>query len=286
MNIQCPSGMCSVFCLTQRQEGHKACRGKVGQTFLSAAFPHSRRQECLRHLHLGIRVLLCVVALAGVAVAEEAAEMKEELVPIKFESAMPWMGSYPMVIGNPPNLEPPREGKPYPPILVPKGCDQLLSKGCKVTSSTPPIKGELSALTDGNKKDCLQDDEYRRWCVRLVLSPGLQWVQIDLGEQKEIYAVCIWHCSGPVNAYRDVIAQISDDPDFIDGAVTIFNNDHDNSAGLGVGKDFEYLALPDGRPIPANGTKGRYVRCYSNGNYAERFDNGNTYIQVEVFGRK
>jgi len=230
------------------------------------------------------------MALAGVAAAEEAAETKEELVPIKVERPRPWIGSLPWE-PSAQNLEPPREGKPYPPILVPKGCDQLLSRGCKVTSSDPnPIYGELSMVTDGVRDKYLDNHGYSRCLIRLVLNEGLQWIQIDLGEQKEIYAVWVWHIIAPAVIYKDVIVQISDDPNFVDGVVTIFNNDHDNSAGLGTGKDFEYIETNHGRPIPANGTKGRYVRCYSNGSYSNSGASGirshNAYIHVEVFGRK
>jgi len=34
-----------------------------------------------------------------------------------------------------PNLEPPREGKPHPPVIVPEGGDKLISLDCPVTSS-------------------------------------------------------------------------------------------------------------------------------------------------------
>jgi len=223
------------------------------------------------------------MALAGVAVAEEAAEMKEELVPIKFGYAKPVFVSGSMAIKGTQNLEPHREGRPYPPILVPKGCDQLLSRECKVTSSNLfPIRGKLSMVTDGIKDDYLQDFEYWFWYTRLVLGEGLYWIQIDLGEQNEIYAVCVWHAIR-LAVFKDVVVLISDDPDFVDGVVTVFNNDLDNTVGFGKGKDFEYLETNEGRPIPANGTKGRYVRCYSNGPYNR---GGNMYVQVEVFGRK
>jgi len=206
-------------------------------------------------------------------------ETQTDLIPLQiaFPSPAKWPGS---VAGTTsPNLEPDRDGKPYPPILVPKGCDQLLSTNCKVTSSDPaPPVGDLSFVTDGKKDEAVDEN------VRLVLNNGLQWIQIDLGAQKEIYAVCIWHSFSPrIRVYHDVIVQVSDDPDFMDEVVTVFNNDHDNSAKLGTGKDFEYIETHEGRPIPAHGVKGRYVRCYSNGNIR---DKSNAYVEVEVYGRK
>ena len=38
----------------------------------------------------------------------------------------------------------------------------------------------------------------------------------------------------------------------------------------------------DGRPMDAKRTKGRYVRCYSNGSTSEPVNN---YIEIEVFGK-
>ena len=223
-----------------------------------------------------IGVGVVIAALAGMAMAEEV-----EMVQLKIENLRPPFGSRTLNIGPARNLEPPREGKPYPLPLVPKGCDQLLSWGCKVTSSDPlPLMGKLSMLTDGKKEECDGVDMWRR--TRLVLNPGLQWVQIDLGEQKEIYAVCIWHLIY-FKVFRDVIVLVSDGPDFVDGVVTLFNNDHDNSVGFGKGKDFEYIETGEGRPIAAEGVKGRYVRCYNGGAYSGE---GASYIQVEVFGRK
>jgi hypothetical protein len=80
----------------------------------------------------------------------------------------------------------------------------------------------------------------------------------------------------------DVIVQISEDPDFIDGVTTVFNNDMDNSAGLGVGADMHYVETYFGEVFDARGLRGRYVRLYSNGNTANE---SNHCIEVEVYGR-
>ena len=202
---------------------------------------------------------------------------------VKIPLPKPKYGGTPKEIKNAFNLEPPRDGKPYPVIMVPPGCDTLLSLHCKVTSSDPdPIIGELSYITDGDK-------EFDA-ATYVELGPGTQWVQIDLESEKEIYAICIWHHFGEMvepplkggRVYRDVICQISSDPDFIDGVVTVFNNDHDNSSRLGAGKDKEYLETNEGRPFPVNAVKGRYVRCYSRGNTSNEM---NHYIEVELYGR-
>jgi hypothetical protein len=186
----------------------------------------------------------------------------------------------PQFVGTPashrsPNLEPPRGGKPRPAIEVPAGADQVLSRDCKVTSSDPePIIGELAFISDGDKEHDAG--------TYVEIGPGTQWVQLDLGAGKDIYAVCVWHYHGEPRVYRDVVCQISSDPDFIDGVVTVFNNDHDNSSELGAGKAFEYIETCEGRPIAVNGVKGRYVRLFSKGNTSNEM---NHYTEVEVYGR-
>lgn len=166
--------------------------------------------------------------------------------------------------------------QPWPPVLVPEGCGTLLSVGCKVTSSdTDPIIGELEYITDGDK------DLDPGTCVELA--PGLQWVQIDLGEEKEIHAVYILRCDYGCRVYHDVIIEISNDAAFENGVVTVFNNDHDNSAGRGKGRDKEYPDYKFGRPFPVDAVKGRYVRCYSNGNISNKMSH---YTEIEVYGRR
>jgi hypothetical protein len=63
---------------------------------------------------------------------------------------------------------------------------------------------------------------------------------------------------------------------------TLFNNDADNSAGLGGGTDMNYIETNKGELINAKGVKARYVRLYSNGNNSNDL---NHYIEVEVYGK-
>jgi len=74
---------------------------------------------------------------------------------------------------------------------------------------------------------------------------------------------------------------VSDDPDFVSGVTTVFNNDHDNSAGLGIGRDKEYIEVNEGRLIDSKGVAARYVRVYSQGNTSNDM---NHYVEVEVHG--
>ena len=63
---------------------------------------------------------------------------------------------------------------------------------------------------------------------------------------------------------------------------TLFNNDHDDSAGLGRGTDKAYIESYQGKLIPLHQTKARFIRLYSKGNTTDAL---NHYVEVEVFGR-
>ena len=183
----------------------------------------------------------------------------------------------PMFIGTPTNLRSPNlekvTGKSRGPFYVPQGT-VLLSLKKKVTSSDDaPVIGELDMITDGEKNG---GDGFF-----VELGPAPQWVQIDLGASRALHAILVWHYHSQARVYRDVIAQVSDDPAFKTGVTTVYNNDHDNSAKLGAGPDKEYIEVAEGRLIDPKGAKGRYVRLYSNGNTTNDL---NHYVEVEVYG--
>ncbi len=212
---------------------------------------------------------------------KEAAKPKPEKPTKKVTGKMaplPIVLPKPMFVGTPTNirvenLQKPL-GKPRPPFLAPVGCTNVaLHK--KVTSSDPePIIGELDLITDGDKEGI--DGSW------VELGPMVQWVQIDLGAEYDIYAVVVWHYHRQARVYFDVIVQVADDPDFITNVRTIFNNDLDNSAGQGIGKDMHYIETSEGKLIDAKGVKARYVRLYSNGSNA---NDQNHYTEVEVYGK-
>ena len=91
------------------------------------------------------------------------------------------------------------------------------------------------------------------------LGPGKQWVQIDLKDACEIFAMVVWHYHREGRVYRDVVIQVADDADFITNVRTLLNNDHDSSSGLGVGKDHEYFENCEGKLIDAKGAKARWM---------------------------
>ena len=130
-------------------------------------------------------------------------------------------------------------------------------------------------VTDGDKDAA--DGSY------IELGPQIQWVQIDLEKPRELHAVWVWHFHRNPRAYIDVVVQVSNDETFTsDQTVTIYNADHDNSLGLGKGRDKAYVETNRGRVMAAGPTVARYVRLYSNGNSSNEM---NHYIEVEVFGK-
>jgi len=206
------------------------------------------------------------VTSKGVAAGQATQALDVQLPRAKFTET-------PQDIRPSPMLEP-YAPAPRPPFLVPKGCRNV-ALGKPVTSSDRvPIIGELEMVTDGDKE--ADDGSY------VELAPGRQWVQIDLKARCALYAVLVWHQHGVPCVYHDVVVQVSDNPDFVEGVTTVYNNDFDNSAGLGIGKDLEYVEDYRGRLIDAAGAKGRYVRLYSAGSTA---NDQNQVIEVEVHGK-
>ncbi len=183
----------------------------------------------------------------------------------------------PLFVGTPApikvaNLEAPRTGA-RPAFLIPAGATNLALNKPVTGSDAQPLLGDLELVTDGDKDGA--EGSY------VELAPGTQWVQIDLGAPAALHALLVWHFHAQARAYLGVVAQVSDDPDFIQGVTTVFNNDVQNLCGQGAGKDPTYIETYEGRLIDLKGVKGRYVRLYSRGNSANTL---NHYIEVEVWG--
>lgn len=208
---------------------------------------------------------LCAVLPFTAAVAADRVPLKPKLPA-------------PVLVGTPvpiklPNLEP-KPAEP-PQVLVPVGTVNVAEGKTVTASDDAPLLGDPSLITDGDKAG----DEGSF----VEFGPGKQWVQIDLGAPTTLYAIWMTHFHSQSRAYLDVVVQLSDDPDFIKDVKTIFNNDHDNTSGLGAGKDPAYIETYKGRLIPTtnDGIKARYIRLYSAGNTTNTL---NHYIEVEAYG--
>lgn len=105
-------------------------------------------------------------------------------------------------------------------------------------------------------------------------------MQIDLGAPASISAIALWHFHKQARVYRDVVIELSDEPEFKTSTI-VFNNDDDNSLGKGAGKDPAYVETNHGRLISGKDVKAQYVRAWSNGN---NVDDLNHYVEIEVYG--
>ena len=233
----------------------------------------------MRNAHLAILVtgwaVMATVAFVGAQEPKKEAPAPELKDGIELKLELP----KPLFAGTPKNLPPGTTvekptGKPRPALIVPKGTELLSAKKPVKLSDDNPIDGKPEMVTDGSK-----EGNNGNW---VEMATGVQWAQVDLEKSAEIYAIVLWHYHGEPRVYRDVVVQVADDPDFIENVRTVLNNDQDNSAGLGLGKDNEFFELAEGKLIPVNGAKARYVRCYSNGSTN---DGQNHVIEIEVFGK-
>ena len=225
----------------------------------------------LRCASIGIAALLAV--LPGALQAQAPAPAAPgQLVPLPIQLPKPMFEGTPQNL-TVPNLQKPL-GRPREAFLAPAGVTNV-TKGKKVTSSDmEPVIGELEQVTDGDKKGA--EGSF------VELGPGVQHVTIDLGTPHEVYAILFWHFHKTARVYFDVIVQVADDAAFKKNVRTLFNNDHDNTSGLGAGQDMNYVETAEGKLVDAKGSKARFVRLYSRGNNANEL---NHYVEVEVFGR-
>ena len=185
---------------------------------------------------------------------------------------------YPKFMVKPPHL---REEVKRPAFMVPPGIVNLaLNKPVTSSMAEMPIIGEWEQVTDGIKK-CGEFD-----FVEMDLGP--QWVQIDLGKACPIFAIAVWHYYKNPIVYNDVIVQMSDDPEFKNEVVTLFNNDHDDSSKLGIGKDTAYYArwwgeLVDVAGQAKQGRNARYVRVRTSGGCGGE---ATRFVEIMVYGKQ
>jgi len=152
------------------------------------------------------------------------------------------------------------------PTPKPPGYKNVAAGRTTITSSLPM---NTSRLTDGNFESFANID-----------TAGPQWVVIDLGASYKLDTIKLWHYYADNRVYRDVIAQVSNDPTFA-AHTTVFNNDKDNSAGQGAGTNDEYVETADGKTIRFDPVDARYVRLWTNGSNKNV---AHHYVEAEVYG--
>ena len=214
--------------------------------------------------------LLTAVFTAVLSTSSIRADDTAATVPLTLDLPAHTLKGTPEDLPAGPNVEPLSDKAPTP-LQVPKGLVNVAA-GKPVTSSVAPFLGELSQITDG-KKEAFDE-------TAVEFKKGPQWIQVDLGQAFAIHAIAMWHDHRYVQSMRDVILQVSDDPGFKSGVTTLFNNDVDNSAGLGVGSDREYFEMQFGRAVPAKGVQARYVRGYTRGSSLGAL---NCWQEIEVY---
>jgi hypothetical protein len=213
------------------------------------------------------------VSRADDAAAPKAPTAGQGLVPLDLQLPSPAFKGTPKDVPISSYVEP-LSDKPRPPLMVPAGLKNL-AKTAKLSCSDKNATSDMLAkLIDGSKE--ASDENV------ILLRKGTQYVQMDLEQPSEIFAIAIWHAFASAKVYRDVIVRIADDAGFTKNVRTLFNNDQDNSSGLGVGKDKEYFETHEGKLINAKGVKGQFLRFYSKGSTESGL---NEYSEIEVYGR-
>ena len=202
-----------------------------------------------------------------------AAAADADMAPLPLKLPLPTLKGTPDNLPEGANIEPLTD-KLRAAFLAPKGARNVALNKKVTASDKNPITGQLSQITDGNKEAF--DDQV------VEMRKGVQWVQVDLGEPCDIYAVALWHDHRLIQVFRSVVVQAADDPDFVDNVTTLFNNDTENLAGQGIGFDKQYFETQQGKLIPAKNVRGRYLRFYSRGSNSSAW---NCYQEIEVYGQ-
>ena len=213
----------------------------------------------------------------------EVKEFANASKPAKDWKPVPVKLPKPRFAGTPKNLPPGTRVKitkgpvkARPPYYAPAGVENVAAKKTVTSSDMEPVIGTLDLVTDGNKEAV--EDAY------VELGPEVQWVQVDLEKEVEIFGIIVWREHKDPRVYKDIVIQVADDKDFIKNVRTVYTNDHDNSAGLGLGKSWEFFETNEGQLVDCSkegkGVKARFVRCYTNGSTA---DDLNRYTEIEVW---
>src|SRR5581483_361272 len=179
-----------------------------------------------------MRFGLLIFTLAGAVALSSSRADDAPLVPLNLKLPAPAFIGTPSDLPVASTVEKPT-GKPRPPLMVPPGLANVALAKHVTSSSANIASDDLQKITDGDK-------ETRESSV-VLLRKGPQWVQIDLGQSEQIFAIVVWHNHDAPKVYHGVVIQVSDDAAFKNDVHTVFNNDHANLDGQGVGPDREYF---------------------------------------------
>ncbi len=221
-------------------------------------------------MNMKFLTLVATLVAAQTLLLTSSARAADEKEVLKLTLPAPTLKGTPEDLPKGSMIEP-MSDKPRPAYMIAKGV-QNVALNKPVTSSVKPFTGELNQLTDG-KKEAFDYDA-------VEMKKGSQWIQVDLGQAYTIEAVVLWHDHRYIQVMHDVIVQVSDDPEFKNNVQTVFNNDVDNSSGLGVGTDKEYFETHEGKIVDAKGVKGRYVRTYTKGGSLSAL---NCWQEIEIY---
>lgn len=238
--------------------------------------PHSLAECRQNNMKQITKVITLVVAATLVAPGlVRRAHAAEGLVPLELKLPAAAFKGTPKELPEGLTVEPMIDEKVGPaPLMVAPGCVNLVAglvPSC-TDSNAPATK--LGKITDGQK------EAYEEQIV--LLRKGVQNITFDLGKPAELYAIVVWHAHDAAKVYRCVVVQIADDVGFTRNVRTLFNNDAENMAGQGAGKDKQYFEQHFGKRIPANGEKAQFVRLWSRGSTESAL---NEYTEVEVWGK-
>jgi hypothetical protein len=220
----------------------------------------------------GLAALFCLRAPEPVLAADAPSTATPKLVPLPLQLPEPSFKGTPEDLPAGPAIEP-LSKTPRAAFLAPPGTKNLALHQKVTLSDKSPFTGEPQMVTDGQKEAF--DDQV------VEMRKGTRYAQVDLGQAAILYAIVIWHDHRFIQIYHDVILQVADDPEFTQNVRTLFNNDMDNSSGLGAGTAREYFETREGKLIDAKGANARYVRAYSRGSTQSAL---NVLQEIEVYG--
>jgi hypothetical protein len=146
----------------------------------------------------------------------------------------------------------------------------LLSGKIATTNSSNNNPNVLGLITDGDKTLTNIAD----------LNTGAVYIQYDLGASYNVDDVKLWHYYGDPRSYHDVLVELSNSSTFATGNTIVFNDDTNNSLGLGTGTDTEYAESSAGSNISFSAVNARYIRIYSNGSSS---NTANHYVEAEAY---